>query len=118
MVPFSFQQTLLKSRVMQKYLTGVLDDGINGFEDKGVQHHADLESGAFALSCLLAFLIVISDARPGFLSSLCVSVSVWPIRLRVRSWLRIVRSMMSIIDRHAGHTGRPGLKVNQASKSQ
>jgi hypothetical protein len=40
MVPFSFLQTLLKSRVMQKYLTGAMDDGINGFLDHWVQLHA------------------------------------------------------------------------------
>jgi hypothetical protein len=40
MVPFSFLQTLLKSRVMQKYLTGAMDDGINGFLDNWVQRHA------------------------------------------------------------------------------
>ena len=44
---------------MNEYLVGVLDDGINGFLDKWVQRHAGLESGAFALSCLLAFLMVI-----------------------------------------------------------
>jgi hypothetical protein len=41
MVPFSFPQPLLKSRVMQKYLTGAMDDGINGFLDNqvhGVDH--------------------------------------------------------------------------------
>ena len=44
---------------MNEYSIGVLDDGINGFLDKWVQRHAGLESGAFALSCLLAFLMVI-----------------------------------------------------------
>jgi hypothetical protein len=44
---------------MNEYLVDVLDDGINGFLDKWVQRHAGLESGAFALSCLLAFLMVI-----------------------------------------------------------
>jgi hypothetical protein len=41
MVPFSFPQPLLKSRVMKKYLTGALDDEINGFWDNwvhGVDH--------------------------------------------------------------------------------
>jgi hypothetical protein len=66
MVPFSFPQPLLKSRVMQKYLTGALDDGINGLLDNWVQRHAGLELGAFALSCLPYF-------NPGssFLSFLC-----------------------------------------------
>ena len=70
MVPFSFKSELSYSRVMNEYLVGVLDDGINGFLDKwvlGADHrlvsiidrHAGLESGAFALSCLLAFLMVI-----------------------------------------------------------
>ena len=63
MVPFSFHQGLLKSRVMKEYLTGALDDGINGFWDHWVQRHTggawSLESGAFALSCLLDFLMVI-----------------------------------------------------------
>ena len=63
MVPFSFPQLLLKSRVMKEHLTGVLDAEINGFLDNWVQRHAggawSLESGAFALSCLLAFLMVI-----------------------------------------------------------
>ena len=70
MVPFSFPQTLLKSRVMQEHLTDVLNGGINGFLDKwvpGADHrlmsiigrHAGLESDAFARSCLLAFLMVI-----------------------------------------------------------
>jgi len=70
MVPFSFPQTLLKSRVMKEHLTDVLNGGINGFLDKwvpGADHrlvsiidrHAGLESGAFARSCLLAFLMVI-----------------------------------------------------------
>jgi hypothetical protein len=48
---------------MKEYLTGALDDGINGFWDNWVQRHAggagSLESGAFALSCLFAFLMVI-----------------------------------------------------------
>jgi hypothetical protein len=44
---------------MKEYLTGALADGINGFWDHWVQRHAGLESGAFALSCLLAFLMVI-----------------------------------------------------------
>jgi hypothetical protein len=49
---------------MKEYLIGVLDDGINGFLDKWVllsiiDRHAGLESGTFALSCLLAFLMVI-----------------------------------------------------------
>ena len=58
---------------MNEYSIGVLDDGINGFLDKwvlGADHrlvsiidrHAGLESGAFAFSCLLAFLMV-SPAR-------------------------------------------------------
>jgi hypothetical protein len=63
MVPFSFPPTLLKSRVMKEYSIGVLDDGINGFLDHWVQRDASgagsLGSGAFALSCLLAFLMVI-----------------------------------------------------------
>jgi hypothetical protein len=50
MVPFSFPQTLLKSRVMKKHSST--------FEvwTPGVWR---LKSGAFALSCLLAFLILI-----------------------------------------------------------
>jgi hypothetical protein len=53
MVPFSFPQTLLKSRVMKEYLTGALDDGINGFWDNWVQRHA---GGAWSLeSALLPF---------------------------------------------------------------
>jgi hypothetical protein len=40
MVPFSFPQPLLKSRVMKEHLTGALDDGINGFLDHWVQRHA------------------------------------------------------------------------------
>ena len=36
-----------------------MDDWISGFLDKWIQRHAGLESGAFALSCLLAFLMVI-----------------------------------------------------------
>jgi hypothetical protein len=59
MVPFSFKSELSYSRVMNEYSIGVLDDGINGFLNKWVQRHAGLESGAFALSCLLAFLMVI-----------------------------------------------------------
>jgi len=38
--PFSFPQTLLKSRVMKKYLTGALDDGTNGFWNNWVRRHA------------------------------------------------------------------------------
>jgi hypothetical protein len=70
MVPFSFKSELSYSRVMKEYLIGVLgeDDGINGFLDKWVpvsiiDRHAGLESGAFALSCLLAFLMVIPAPR-------------------------------------------------------
>ena len=70
MVPFSFPPPLLKSGVMKEHLTDVLNGGINGFLDKWVPsadhrlvsiigRHAGLESGAFALSCLLAFLMVI-----------------------------------------------------------
>ena len=59
MVPFSFKSARSYSRVMNEYSIGVLDDGINGFLDHWVQRHAGLESGAFALSCLLAFLMVI-----------------------------------------------------------
>jgi hypothetical protein len=68
MVPFSFKSKLSYSRVMNEYSIGVLDDGINGFLDHWVlvsiiDRHAggagSLESGAFALSCLLAFLMVI-----------------------------------------------------------
>jgi hypothetical protein len=44
---------------MNEYSIGVLDDGINGFLDHWVQRHAGLESGAFALSCFPAFLMVI-----------------------------------------------------------
>ena|ERR1700679_2485885 len=40
MVPFSFPQPLLKSRVMKRYLTGALDDVINGLLDNWVQRHA------------------------------------------------------------------------------
>jgi hypothetical protein len=57
--PVFFFPGLINSRVMNEYSIGVLDDGINGFLDKWVQRHAGLESGAFALSCLLAFLMVI-----------------------------------------------------------
>ena len=51
---------------MKEYLTGALDDGINGLLDNWVQRHAGLELGAFALSCLPYF-------NPGssFLSFLC-----------------------------------------------
>jgi hypothetical protein len=45
MVPFSFPQTLLKSRVMKEHLTGALDVGINGFLDNwvhGVDHRPSL----------------------------------------------------------------------------
>jgi len=80
MVPFSFSLPLLKSRVMKEHLTDALDDGINGFLDNwvhGVDHRPSRwsrvmktyivifggawswESGAFALSYLLAFLMVI-----------------------------------------------------------
>jgi hypothetical protein len=59
MVSFSFKSQLSYSWVMNEYLVDVLDDGINGFLDKWVQRHAGLESGAFALSCLPAFLMVI-----------------------------------------------------------
>ena len=63
MVPFSFPKPRLKSRVMKEYSIGVLDDEINGFLDHWVQRDASgagsLESGAFALSCLFAFLMVI-----------------------------------------------------------
>ena len=40
MVPFSFPQPLLKSRVMKEYLTDALNDGINGCWDNWVQRHA------------------------------------------------------------------------------
>jgi hypothetical protein len=63
MVPFSFKPELSYSRVMNEYSMGVLDDGINGFLDHWVQRHAGLESGDFALSCLLAFLMVIPAPR-------------------------------------------------------
>jgi hypothetical protein len=61
MVPFSFSQPLLKSRVMKEHLTDALDGGINGSMASIIDCHAGLESGAFAFSCLLAFLMVISD---------------------------------------------------------
>jgi hypothetical protein len=48
---------------MQKYLTGASDDGTNGLWDNGVQRHAGLESGAFDLFCLLAFLMVTPVVR-------------------------------------------------------
>jgi hypothetical protein len=35
MVPFSFHESLLKSRVMKEHLADALDDGINGFLDNG-----------------------------------------------------------------------------------
>ena len=67
MVPFSFKSELSYSRVMNEYLAGVLDDGINGSMDYWINgslvpiidRHAGLESNAFALFCLLAFLMVI-----------------------------------------------------------
>jgi hypothetical protein len=50
---------------MQRYLTdiywmmGSMDFWINGSLVPIIDRHAGLESGAFALSCLLAFLMVI-----------------------------------------------------------
>jgi hypothetical protein len=88
MVPVSFPQTLLKSRVMQKYLAGALDDGINGFLDKRV-HDVDHRPSRWSrmelgIGCLCPFLpSCLPYFNPGssFLSFLCAWVSPWPTRL-------------------------------------
>ena len=61
MVPFSFLQPLLKSRVMMRQLMveslELRAEGAMAQRDAGGA--GSLESGALALSCLLAFLMVI-----------------------------------------------------------
>jgi hypothetical protein len=89
MVPFSFPQPLLKSRVMNKH-SSTIEVWMPGVWR--------LKLGAYAHSCLPAFLILIM-----------APLSVFTLRLRVcgqsafvHPWLRIMGSMVSIIDRHAG----------------
>jgi len=54
MVPFSFHQPLLKSRVMNKYISSSAKVGVRTPGALG------LESDVFTLSCFPAFLILIS----------------------------------------------------------
>jgi hypothetical protein len=60
MVPFSFPQPLLESRVMKEYLTGALDDRINGFWDHwvhGVDHRPSRWwRREFGIRCFCPFL--------------------------------------------------------------
>jgi hypothetical protein len=70
MVPFSFKPELSYSRVMKKTF----------FDHRSVEAGSlAFEMGfPFLLSCLPYF-----NPGPGFLSLLCATVSLWPIRLRV-----------------------------------
>jgi hypothetical protein len=61
MVPFSFPQTLLKSRVMQKYLAGVSDDEMIGSSVTLVAHGIWNQ----ALLPFPAFLLSLWSFRPG-----------------------------------------------------
>jgi len=55
MVPFSFPQPRLKSRVMKEHLTDVLDDGINGFLDNGsMVSIIDRDAGLVGKTCRFA----------------------------------------------------------------
>ena len=76
MVPFSFPQPLLRSRVMKKHSSTIEVWTPGGW---------CLKLGAFALSCLPAFLILIM--APVF-RLYSVSVALWPFRLRAHPWLK------------------------------
>jgi hypothetical protein len=85
MVPFSFPQTLLKSRVMEKYTSSSATVGVWVLGAWG------LELDVFILSCFPAFLILIS-------------VPVFPSFPSFPSVFKNRGSTVSIIDRHAGKT--------------
>jgi hypothetical protein len=100
MVPFSYFQSLLSSRGMNHFSSPVEEWTLGALDFSEAWR---LQLCTFALSCLLAFLILI-PALIFYLYSvplrLCGQSAF--VSLHVHSWLRIVGSMVSIIDRQAG----------------
>jgi hypothetical protein len=78
MVPFSFTQPLLKSRVMNTYTSSSAPVEVWKFPAQGFSGARSWGFGAFALSCFRAFLILIP--APVF--------RVYPVLVASRSFLK------------------------------